>query len=129
VSIRVLLAAAVAALAAPAGQALELEMVAASVEDFAEPHDIVLSPDGSRLYVADASGDRVAIFDVESGRELDSLGKRGKGAAEFYLPTAVEFDTAGNLMVVDQVNSRVQIFDAAGSFTRALYSDQTTGVV
>lgn len=92
-----------------------------------EPFDVAISPNGRRIHVADASGDRVAVFDFESGRELESLGRRGKGVAEFYLPTAVEFDNAGNLMVVDQVNSRVQFFDASGAFTRALYSDRATG--
>ncbi len=32
---------------------LAFEMRAASAETYAQPHDIVLSPDGSLLYVAD----------------------------------------------------------------------------
>ncbi len=92
-----------------------------------QPADVALSPDGQRLFVADAGADRVAIFDVASGNELDAFGGRGKGAGEFHLPTAVEFDANGHLMVVDQINSRVQVFDAAGAFTRAIQADGASG--
>ncbi len=92
-----------------------------------EPVDVAISPDGARLFVADAQADRVVVFDIAQGGEIGSFGQRGKGAAEFYLPTAVEFDGAGQLMVVDQLNSRVQIFGADGSFTRALNADRATG--
>jgi len=43
---------------------LAFEMRAASAETYAQPHDIVLSPDGSLLYVADNNNDRIAVLDA-----------------------------------------------------------------
>lgn len=89
-------------------------------EQMQEPTDVALSPDGTRLYVADAGANNVAIFDVKSEQRVDTFGQRGAGIAEFQFPTAVEFDSGGRMYVVDQVNTRVQVFDASGRFTRAL---------
>lgn len=87
-----------------------------------EPTDVALSPDGSRLYVTDARAHSVAIFDVASRDRVETMGARGSGVAEFQAPHAVEFDSEGRLLIVDQLNSRVQVFDAQGAFTRALQS-------
>lgn len=87
----------------------------------AEPVDVALSADGAELYVADSKADSVVRFDVASRREIERFGSRGKGAAEFYGPGAVEVDAEGNLLVVDRLNARVQLFDSTGAFTRAIY--------
>ncbi len=85
-----------------------------------EPIDVALSPDGSRLYVADGRANSIGIFDLASRRRVDTLGSRGTRVGEFYSPTAVEFDRAGNLLIVDQLNERVQLFDPSGASPRLL---------
>ncbi len=93
-------------------------------DSLAEPVDVAVSPAADQLYVVDSKSNHLAIFDVTSRRQVETFGERGVGVGEFILPTAVEFDRAGNLMVVDQLNGRVQIFDPAGAFTRALHFDR-----
>ena len=51
---------------------LELSLVAASAENLAEPHDIVLSPDGSRLFVADNNNDRIVVLETKLGKDIGS---------------------------------------------------------
>ncbi len=44
---------------AASASAAQFTLVQANTDQFGLPHDIVLSPDGSRLYVADNSNHRV----------------------------------------------------------------------
>lgn len=91
-------------------RAFELEFEAASGEHFAEPHDIVLSPDGRYLYVSDNGNDRIAVLDPQS---LSLLGTFGGG--EVGAPHDVVFDAAGRLLVSDTDNSRVAIYSVDGA--------------
>lgn len=85
---------------------LTFEMVAASAETYAKPHDIVLSPDGKLLYVADNDNDRIAVLDA---RTLKELGAFAKG--EVSAPHDVVFDAQGRLLVADTGNSRIAIYE------------------
>ena len=71
---RAVLGLAILAAAAPAA-AFDLEFVAASPQLYAKPHDLVLAPDGRRLYVADNDNDRIAVLDPET---LELLGVFGE---------------------------------------------------
>jgi DNA-binding beta-propeller fold protein YncE len=86
-------------------QALGFELQAASAPDLARPHDIVLSPDGKRLYVADNEAHRVVVLDAVS------LARRGElGLGELSMPHDVAFDAGGRLLVADTGNSRIAIY-------------------
>ncbi|MEE9129716.1 MAG: NHL repeat-containing protein [Phycisphaerales bacterium] len=85
---------------------LTFEMRAASAETYAKPHDIVLSPDGSLLYVADNDNDRIAVMDA---RTLNELGVFAQG--EVSAPHDVVFDAQGRLLVADTGNSRIAIYE------------------
>ena len=80
------------------------------------PTDAAVSPDGRSLYVADSKAHRVAVFDIATARQLRTIGRRGQGDGEFNFPSAVAFDSSGNLLVVDQVNARVQVLTEEGGF-------------
>ncbi|MGI9333544.1 MAG: NHL repeat-containing protein [Gammaproteobacteria bacterium] len=92
-----------------AAPALELTFQAASETSLAEPHDIVLSPDGRRLYVADNSNHRIVVMDPQS---LAITGVFGKG--EVSAPHDVVFDGTGRLLVADTNNSRIAIYELDG---------------
>ena len=59
------------------GQSLTFELIAASEEIFATPHDIVLSPDGETLYVADNGNHRIVVLDSMT---LEMRGQLAEGA-------------------------------------------------
>ena len=77
-----------------------------------------------RIYGVDTGGVRsarhhVRVFDGTSGELLFDIGVRGEGDAEFNLPLDVELDPAGNLVIVDGGNFRVQVLDPDGKFVRS----------
>ncbi len=105
----VLLAALLWATGAPA-QPLRFILEATSAETYARPHDIVLSADGNRLYVADNGNHRIVVLDA---RTLAELGVFGEG--EVAEPHDVVFDRLGRLLVADTGNSRIAIYEVRGN--------------
>jgi DNA-binding beta-propeller fold protein YncE len=84
--------------------------------DLRNPTDVVVSPDGAQLYVADSMAHRIAVFDIKAEKLDFFFGERGTGEGEYNFPSAVAFDQDGNLMVVDQGNARVQVVTAEGEY-------------
>ncbi len=80
------------------------------------PTDAALSPDGTRLYVADSKAHRIVVFDVATATLAFSFGKQGEGDGEFAWPTSLTFSGDGDLYVVDQINARIQVFDQQGEY-------------
>lgn len=85
-------------------------------DDLDNPTDVAVSPDGTRLYVADSKAHQIAVFDVASRKLFSTLGRQGAGDGEFAFPTALAFGPEGNLFVVDQLNARVQVLDPDGEY-------------
>ncbi len=90
-------------------QAFDLEFVSASPAIYAQPHDLVLSPDRRHLYVADNNNDRIAVLDPNT---LELLGTFGEG--QVGAPHDVVFDAEGRLLVADTDNSRIAIYAVTG---------------
>ena len=77
-------------------------------------------PDG-RLYVTDGYGNaRVHVF-APDGAHLFSWGEPGSGPGQFRLPHGVVVDRHGRVYVADRENSRIQVFDADGTYRCAWY--------
>jgi len=84
---------------------------------------IAVDAEGKRVYAVDTGGvgsenHHVLVFDIESGRHLRNIGKRGMEQGEFNLPRDIAVDASGWLYVVDGGNFRVQVFDNNGDFVR-----------
>ncbi len=82
--------------------------------DLTNPTDAEVSPGGDRLYVTDSKAHRVVVFDLATGEIASAFGSRGTGPGEFNFPSALCFSPEGDLFVVDQMNSRVQVFTPDG---------------
>lgn len=81
------------------------------------PTDIAFAPDGS-LYVSDGyANERVVKFSSE-GKYLLEWGKRGSGPSEFTLPHNIAIDAQGRVYVTDREGSRIEVFDANGTFLK-----------
>jgi DNA-binding beta-propeller fold protein YncE len=99
------------------GDDLEFTFMAASAENLAHPHDIVLSPDGERLFVADNNNHRIAVLDSDSLAEIGSFGE-----GELAAPHDVVFDAEGRLLVADTRNDRIAIYAINGAGGRLIGS-------
>ncbi len=96
-------------LAGPAAAEPTAVLEAASEATFSRPHDLVLSPDGTRLYVSDLGNDAIKVLDPET---LATLGVIGQN--EVASPHDVAFDAQGRLLVADTGNDRIAIYQVAG---------------
>jgi DNA-binding beta-propeller fold protein YncE len=81
---------------------------------FKRPTGIAVDSAAQRIYVTDTLRDKVFMLDMQ-GTILQSFGTTGDGEGEFNLPTELRLD-GSNLMVVDAMNFRVQVFDRSGKF-------------
>lgn len=87
------------------------------------PVGIALDDKRRRMYIVDAGGvdsaDHVVrAIDLDSGRALFDVGRRGEGPGEFNLPRDAVVGPGGELYVVDGGNFRVQVFDTEGKFVK-----------
>ena len=96
-------AAGLAALLLWAGAAAaEPTLIAESDGSFSEPHDLVVSADGKRLYVADVGNNVIKVLDPKT---LETIGALGAG--HLSAPHDVALDADGTLIVADSGNDRV----------------------
>ncbi len=84
--------------------------------ELVNPTDVAVSPDGSKIYVADSKAHKIVVFDRNSGALLTTFGGRGEKEGEFGFPTSLAFSATGELIVVDQLNARVQVFTPTGEY-------------
>jgi len=79
------------------------------------PAGLAYDPQRQRLYVADSAAQQIKVL-AGSGESLATWGHAGKNDGEFNFPTHLVLDTAGNLVVTDALNFRLQAFDPDGRF-------------
>lgn len=105
-------------LTGPAAAAeVTVQFAAASAEIYDRPHDLVLSPDGTRLFVADLGNNRVSVLDPQSLALLGTL-----GGEELSSPHDVAFDGAGRLLVADTGHDRIAVYAVTGASGRLVAS-------
>ena len=84
--------------------------------DLENPTDAAVSPDGKRLFVTDSMSHKIVVFDIASRKLLSSFGEGGDKEGQFAFPTALAFGPEGDLFVVDQLNTRVQLLTPEGEY-------------
>jgi DNA-binding beta-propeller fold protein YncE len=86
------------------------------------PTGLAIDDARHRLYVVDARRHSMAVFDLASGRLLETVGGRGSGPRQFNFPTAVAVSPDGHVYITDTMNYRVQVLDPQLRFLRAFGS-------
>jgi DNA-binding beta-propeller fold protein YncE len=95
---------------------------------FKRPTGIAVDSAEQRIYVTDTLRDEVFVLDMQ-GNILQTIGKSGQGEGEFNLPTELKLN-GPDLLVVDAMNFRVQVFDRSGKFQFAIGKiGDTTGAM
>jgi DNA-binding beta-propeller fold protein YncE len=83
---------------------------------FGSTFEISVTPDGSRVYVADAEHQRVEYF-KSNGTYLGQWGSMGHGWGAFQYPCGVAVSPDGaRVYVADADDSRIQYFDLGGAW-------------
>ncbi len=85
---------------------------------FKRPTGIAVNSKAQRIYVTDTLRDKIYILDMQ-GQVLQTIGQRGTGDGEFNFPTELKL-TDQELVVVDAMNFRIQVFGLDGTFRIAL---------
>jgi DNA-binding beta-propeller fold protein YncE len=73
--------------------------------------------DGSgRIYVADASNNRIVRIDDMGGTNRTTFGSSGSGVNQFSFPYGLGVDAGGRIYVADESNNRiVRVSDMSGT--------------
>lgn len=72
----------------------------------------------NKIYVVDSEKNQVIVLDKESGKTIQEIGRIGQEEGEFYKPSYIRVDRAGNIYVNDAFNFRIQKFDSDGNFIK-----------
>lgn len=93
---------------------------------FSHPRGIAVNPDNDYVYISDMKNNRIQIFKPDSSvpQYVEQFGSPGKGPGEFNLPAGLCFNRKGQLVVCDDHNCRLQVFDAQGIFVETLGTTQ-----
>lgn len=98
---------------------------------FSHPTGAVELPDG-RIIASDGYGNFNVHFFDKDHKLVKTIGKPGKGPAEFTTPHAVAIDKSGRLLVTDRENHRLQVFTTEGEWLcdyRPLYKPMCVAVL
>lgn len=94
-----------------------LPALGSGVGEFTMPNSIAVASDGT-AYVADSPEHVVKVYGP-NGAHLKTLGGRGSADGQFVFPVAVAVDST-RLIVGDQGNHRLQVFDRDGRWQRSI---------
>ena len=83
--------------------------------DLSDPQGLVLTRE-SHLIVAESGQHCITVIDPSNGRKIRSFGQHGYGQVQFQYPRGVALTKDGHYVVVDHINSRLQVLTAEGTF-------------
>jgi DNA-binding beta-propeller fold protein YncE len=93
---------------------------------FKRPTGIAVDSSAQRIYISDTLRDKVYVLDFE-GSVIRTIGDHGEENGKFNYPTELKL-RGQELMVVDAMNFRVQLFDRQGLFQASIgHLGDTTG--
>jgi len=101
------------------------------VDDFDRPNGLVISDDGSRLFVADTAREHVRVFDLAPDGSLTNSrlfvdrfeGRTGTGTPA--RPDGMKLDSRGNLYVAANTVEGIWVFSPAGELIGQIGLDET----
>jgi len=82
------------------------------------PLNLAVDEVHGKVFVVDTDRHQLVVLNLESGKTVSTLGRRGVAPGEFNYPLAVDLDRDGNVYVLDSMNARVQVFTNDGQFLR-----------
>ena len=86
---------------------------------FDEPWAIAYNSTNNRVYVCDTYNHRITILNHDLTFH-GSFGSKGSEAGQFNNPDGISVDRKGNVLVADELNNRIQVFDASGHYLSSI---------
>lgn len=82
--------------------------------DLSAPQGVALNPAGTTVFVADDDHHRIVVLDATSLAQTATIGSLGTGPGQLQNPydVAVDSHDPNRLFVADNLNNRVDVFDA-----------------
>lgn len=75
------------------------------------PFGVAVNREGTKIFISESGNHRVSVFDAH-GNFLHCFGKKGSEPGKFNLPRHMCIDPLGRLVVSDEQNQRLQIFNS-----------------
>lgn len=85
-----------------------------------DPTDVAANSALKRCYVVDNDNHHVVVYDLQKMAVLKVLGTMGMEKEEFRFPFLMDIDSAGNIYIVEVINTRVQAFDPDGGYLASI---------
>jgi DNA-binding beta-propeller fold protein YncE len=99
------------------GRPLEaIDLPSAPSEVPPDPTDVAVDPARKRIYIADNDNHHILVYNLVSGRFDAVWGGPGMGERQFRFPFLMDISPQGYLLVVEPINTRVQVLNPAGKF-------------
>jgi sugar lactone lactonase YvrE len=89
---------------------------------------IAINNDTQQLIVVEGDQGRLKIFNL-TDKQIKTIGKIGSGNGEFNKPRGVAVDGAGNIIVADWGNHRVQVLNKDGGHIHSISVKNAYGVL
>ena len=86
---------------------------------FNTPWAIAYNSTNNRVYVCDTLNHRITILNHDLTFH-DSFESKGSGAGQFNEPAGISVDRKGNVLVADNLNKKIQVFDASGHYLSSI---------
>jgi DNA-binding beta-propeller fold protein YncE len=93
-----------------------VQLPTAGVSKPPDPTDVAMDPTRARLYIADNDNHRLCVYDCTGRRFEEDWGDPGLGRRQFRFPFLLDVSAEGYVLVVEPINTRVQVLNAAGKF-------------
>jgi hypothetical protein len=93
------------------------------------PVGVAADPTTGRMFVSDNGLNRVTVFSIATGKYSHHFGSGGTGNGQFRGPVGIAVAPSGHVLVADDLNSRIQVFQPTGSYMRqfGLAGSDSTG--
>lgn len=93
-----------------------IELPDAETDASPDPTDMVFDRARQRLYIADNDSHHILVYSLAQSRFEAVWGRPGQGQRQFRYPFLLDLSADGYLLVVESINTRVQVLNPAGKF-------------